>query len=535
MHGGLITRISSLAPSFQTSPHLISFKSSKLFNLHPLPFSILYPLTLPTVPPLFINISNAIIKLSFTTQMDTIMTDPLPETLTSGFNGMPIFPGFVLQSPNIINLDSDDGNSSDTTLLGDTLVERTRPVSKARQKRRRRRIDAVRVRAQPRTPHPFSLSKYSYDGRTLKLGTTVEMMDGAFLRIKTILEDRETGEIFLKGIRFQRISSLEDLLELKLNEVVLMMEHDPDHHLINLAAVVNIRELIMTNLQYPALSVYESNPDSAASGVEYESAHSRLLCRWKYLKTSKDKGVLKRLIDSESDEGCSIPQSELRSRFRGRTIKGGMSPGWLEEEIAFEREQQARSRNLGPLQPRTNLAINEATSRKYERRYTLGDAFCGGGGVSSGGQMAGFRVEEAFDKDRDAVATYRLNFPHARCHCVSVYNFVTSINRTHKYDHLHMSPPCAPFSPLHNRPFPNDEDNQAAFLAVEMLLRKTTPRTVTLEETFGLTRGVENLEWFTALIQIFTRLGFSVRWNVFNFLDFGVSQPRRRLIIFASW
>ena len=535
MHGGLITWILSITPSFQTSPHLISFTPSKLFNLHLSPFSILHPLTLPTASPLFINTSNATIKLSFTTDMGTIMADPLLESLTSGFNDKPLYPGFVRQNPNIINLDSEDGNSSDATMLGDRIVEQIRPLSKARQKRRRRRIDALRFQAQPRTPHPFSLSRYSYDGRTLKLGTTVEMMDGAFLRIKTILEDHETGEIFLKGLRFQRTSSLNGLLEVRLNEVVLMMEHDPDHHLVNLAAVVNIRELIMTNLQYPALSVYEIDPDSAASSVEYESAPSRLLCRWKYLKTSNDKGVLKRLIDAESDEGWSISQSELRSRFRGRTIKGGMSPGWLEEEVAFEQVQQARSHNLGPLWPCTNPVINEATSRNYERRYTLGDAFCGGGGVSSGARMAGFRVEEAFDKDPDCVATYRLNFPHARCHCVSVYNFARAINRSHKYDHLHMSPPCTPFSPLHNRPFDNDDQNLAAFLDMELLLKKTTPRTVTLEETYGITRGEENLEWFTALIQIFTRLGFSLRWNVFNFLDFGLPQPRRRFIIFASW
>ena len=507
--------------------------------------SILHPLTLPTAPSLFSNISNATIKLALTKDMDTIMADPLPETLTSGFNGITIYPGVVRQNPIIINLDSDDGNSSDTTLLGDGIVERRRPVSKARRKRRQRRIDAVRFRAQTRTAHPVftesylgntrKLSRYSSDGRTLKLGATVEMMDGAFLRIKTILQDRQTGEISLKGLRFHRNTSLKGLLELNLNEVTLMMEHDPDHHFVNLAAVVRIRELIMTNQQYPALSFREIDPDSAASSVEYKSAHCRLTCRWKYSKTSNDKGMLKRLIDAESDKGCSVSQSELRSRFRGRTIKGGMSSGWLEEEIAFERVQQWRSRNIGPFWLGPNPAINQTTSRKYERRYTLGDAFCGGGGVSSGGQMAGFRVEEAFDNDPDCVATYGLNFPYARCHCVSAYDFATSINGSHKYDHLHLSPPCPPFSPLHTRPFPNDERNQATFLAVEMLLKKTTPRTVTLEETFGLTRTEENLEWFKALIQMFTKLGFSVQWNVFNFLDFGLPQPRRRLIIFASW
>ncbi|KAM0799418.1 hypothetical protein BDR22DRAFT_973689 [Usnea florida] len=208
-------------------------------------------LTFPTAPPPVINISNATIKLSFTTDTDNILADPLPQSLTSGFNGMPIYPSFVRQNPNIISFDSDDGSSSDTTLIADRIVERTRPVSKARRKRHGRRIDA---------------------------------------------------------------------------------------HILFLQSASKI----------------------------------------------------KRLIDAESDEGCSIPQSGRRSRFRGRKIQGGMSPGWLEDEIAFERVQQAKSLHLGPFRPRTNPAINQATSRKCKRRYILGDAFCGGGGVSSGAEMVWF-------------------------------------------------------------------------------------------------------------------------------------------------
>ena len=91
-----------------------------------------------------------------------------------------------------------------------------------------------------------------------------------------------------------------------------------------------------------------------------------------------------------------------------------------------------------------------------------------------------------------------------------------SNNEDNKTDVLHISPPCPPFSPLHTRPFPNDEQNQAAFLATEELIKKTKPRIVTLEQTFSLIRTRENRTWFSAMIQVFTKLGFSVRWRVFN-------------------
>ena len=519
-------------------------------------------------------------------------THPPPEALASdvdvdrdGANPLP--PGYVRRNPNVINLDSDDDNMSDDTLMGDETVEYVvPPASEARRNRRQtgaqaasfrefttytrngrtvqvggtiqrqdgsfyrnisilqnRRSGAVairRIRDDPQVLHTFS-----YSGRTLKPGKTVEMADGAFLRIKAILKDRRTDKIFLKGFRFQRNRSLEGLLESKVNEVTFMTKYDPNDRrdileqsieTTEVTAVVKIRELVVTNHQFPTLSYRETDPVSLSSSMEYISAHCRLTCRWKYLRTSNNEGVLKRLTDTEADPGCSVSQNQLRRDFRGPTTKGGASAGWLEEEVNFKRGERIRSRNIDPLGFHSqNLAVNEAVDRQHQRRYTFTDAYCGGGGVSRGAQGAGLRVQCGFDQDPNAVATYHLNFPHAKCECTSAYDFAMAINGNCKADILHLSPPCPPFSPLHTRPFPNDEQNQAAFLATETLIKKTTPRIVTLEQTFGLTRTVENLVWFNAMIQMFTKLGFSVQWKVLTLMDFGLPQPRKRLFIFASW
>lgn len=508
------------------------------------------------------------------TDVDMGEADPLPA-------------GFVRRNPNVINIENDDGNDSDSTLLGDEYIEQVKPsASEARRLRRQARAQTVNFRElqtytrggravqvgrtmqgqngnllrvisikqdwesgfitiESIEDNHRTLQTYSYEGRTLKPGKTVEMADKAFLRIKTILEDRRTGEIFLQGLRFERNSSLKGLLELKVNEVTMIVKHDPNDardipeqsiQTINLAAVVRIRELIMTNYQFPTLSFRETDSASLASSMEYMSAYCRLTCRWKFLKISKNEGVLSRLTDLEADSGCMIPQDQLRRDFRGRTTKGGASSGWLDEEIAFEQEERMRSRDIELLRfRRPDPNMNAAANRHHQRRYMFGDAFCGGGGVSRGAYKAGLRVEWGFDHDPDAIATYRLNFPHAKCEGISAYEFAMSINANYKVDILHLSPPCQRFSPLHTRPFINDEQYEATFLATEMLLRKTTPRIVTLEETFGLTRTVDNLEWFNAMIQMFTKLGFSVRWKVFNLLDFGLPQPRKRLFIYASW
>ncbi|CAF9936100.1 hypothetical protein IMSHALPRED_010463 [Imshaugia aleurites] len=437
-------------------------------------------------------------------------------------------PGFVRRNPNVINLIDDDGNESDSTLLDNEIGPRVVPqISEARRKRRHTytrnghtyevgRIskgnDGNFVRVTSIKRHCASgaiaiehvqdnhrrLGTHSYDGRTLKPGKTVELSDSTFLRIVSILENRRTGEICVKGFRFQRNKFLKGHLEFKVNEVTLMTKHESNNvqHIaeqsmetIKLAAVVKIRELVLTNRPFPELSFLgiETGNFTSASAKEYVRANCRLTCRWVYCE---DEGVLRRVTDIESDEGCSVPQANLRYNFRGQT---------------------------------TN-----------QDKYTFMDGYSGAGGASSGAQLAGLLVERAFDHNLDTVATYRLNFPFAKCEAISAYDFIMS-NENYRCDVLHLSPPCQPFSPAHTRPGPNDERNEATFLTTAELIKKTRPRIVTIEETFGLTRTQNNLDWFNATIQMFTKLGFSVRWKVFNLLDFGLPQPRKRLFIFASW
>lgn len=520
---------------------------------------------------------------------DTIMADADPSLLSPTSNvdvnmdeaDAPTF-GFVRRNPNVINLDSDDGNVSDDTLLGDEFVEKALPsASEARRSRRQVRDQFRELQTYPQNGRTIqvggtfqdqngtffrvtsirqhrrtgtitigssqnnhkTLQKHSYNGRTLKPSKTVEMADGDFLRIEAILKDRRTGAILLEGFRFRRARTLNGLVEFKPNEVVMILKFDKNDtrdifkqstEVVPLAAVVRIRELVKTNQQFPALSFRETDPGSIRSGVKYISDHCRLVCRWHYVKITKNEGFLRRVTDDESDDGCSIPQGQLRENYRGPTSKGGSCPSWLDAEEASRLWERTRCFFIDPLGFHSS-PTDIPRRQRQQQTYTFGDGFCGGGGASRGASGAGFRVAWGFDHDSYAIANYCANFPRARCEGIAVNDFLTAINEQYQVEVLHLSPPCKPWSPAHTRLGPNDESNQAAFLATEGLLKKTRPRIVTLEETFGLTRIVDHLPWFNAMIQIFTKLGFSVRWKVFNLQEFGLPQPRRRLIIFASW
>ena len=385
------------------------------------------------------------------------------------------------------------------------------------------------------------LDSYSFAGRTFRPGKTVELVGGEFLRITAIVQSPEIQHVSLKGIKFKRNKELNGLLEFKRNEVTMLLTEDSNdtrdiYHQsvqgVQLDQVIRIRELIKTNVPFPTHSFRENDEKWKTQGKDYLMNNGRLVCRTKLVQVSKNEGWLQVLDQSETDEGFGMPPIYLRHDFRGETVKGGKSSAWLEGEKEFDEAEINQSRGIDPL----GLHTRQNTSpQSRQQRYTFADAFCGAGGASRGAKAAGLRVDWGFDRDPTAMNSYSRNFFGTRCEVIEAHDFATVITEDFQVDILHLSPPCQPFSVFRVRAGKNDEQNEATFLAVEEIIRKVRPRIVTIEEVFGLTAQVSKVGWFNALIQVFTKLGFSVRWKVFNLCEYGLPQPRKRLFIFASW
>ena len=175
--------------------------------------------------------------------------------------------------------------------------------------------------------------------------------------------------------------------------------------------------------------------------------------------------------------------------------------------------------------------VSERTTKALQR-YTFGDSFCGCGGVSRGARMAGLRLKWAFDHERAMCDSYLASFPDVTVDCCSAFDYTTSNRPGTKVDILHLSPPCQFFSPAHTIVGQNDESNTASSFVIFELLKRVRPRIVTLENTMGLQH--RHPLYLNAVIQQFTTLGFSIRWQVIDLRDFGVPQSRRRLIMIAA-
>ncbi|KAL9119636.1 MAG: hypothetical protein Q9187_003808 [Circinaria calcarea] len=166
------------------------------------------------------------------------------------------------------------------------------------------------------------------------------------------------------------------------------------------------------------------------------------------------------------------------------------------------------------------------------QRYVLGDGFCGAGGTSRGALMAGLHVDWGFDMNEHACNSWTVNFPYAKIHCLWADEFATHKTMNPRVDVLHLSPPCQFFSPAHTTAGRNDEQNVASSFAITYLLKKTKPRIVTIENTSGLVN--RHFVYMNAVVHLFTSIGFSIRWKILNFADFGVPQRRIRLVVIAS-
>ncbi len=397
--------------------------------------------------------------------------------------------------------------------------------------------------AAPQAPALVPINSYSVNGRTYRRGKTVELHNGDFVRITNVLEDRYIGAIFLQGYRLRRLSQYRRLFDQHINELLIVTEEESIDvqtiesgvvDLVLFSEVLRIRDAILTNAPFPSFGCREDAQNSNKPR-DILRDQGRLVCRWK-LRTSVrphsrsrpwiEKSII-RTAATEADINSYLVDEHLRRRWRGATLKMGSCASWLPGERDFD----LKERN-----PQQSLEIPSSDRDGLERqtkRYTFGDAFCGGGGCSRGAKSAGLRVVWGFDSDLASIDSYAKNFFGARCEATPADVFISILNEDFCVDILHLSPPCQPYSPAHTRPGQNDEMNEATFFAVGEIIKKCKPRIVTLENTFGLAQRWP--EWMDALIRIFTTLGFSVRWRVLNLAEYGLPQTRRRLVIIAAW
>lgn len=190
----------------------------------------------------------------------------------------------------------------------------------------------------------------------LRPGKTVQLTNGTFLKIKTIVENLESDEVSIRGWKLVRTShfDLSGMAGRKRNEVAFVHELDKDDkqdvweqsvHTIRPDEIVKIRRLICTNSPFPKyryekehipLEIASKSKKEILKHIEDDMV---LVARWVFVARysnaearvrkgarvdrPRDSGELRLLKKEECMEDYFVDPDILRKQWRGETILGG--------------------------------------------------------------------------------------------------------------------------------------------------------------------------------------------------------------------
>jgi DNA (cytosine-5)-methyltransferase 1 len=159
------------------------------------------------------------------------------------------------------------------------------------------------------------------------------------------------------------------------------------------------------------------------------------------------------------------------------------------------------------------------------------DMFCGGGGSSLGARAAGADVVGGVDLWQTATDTFKLNFPDATVFNKDLRELSPSaiISKTGAIDLLLSSPECTHHTCARgNRP--QSEESKETALQVVRYARAMKPRWIVLENVVHMRPWAR----YPELKKQIGELGYHLREQVLDAVDFGVPQKRRRLFLIAD-
>ena len=163
------------------------------------------------------------------------------------------------------------------------------------------------------------------------------------------------------------------------------------------------------------------------------------------------------------------------------------------------------------------------------------DVFAGGGGMSLGFSMAGFREKATVELDVHAADTLYFNHPELgrRGILTTDVEDVASdpwfVEENRGIPVLIGGPPCQPFSMAHRHNHPDEKDERRfLFRPFLQLARLLAPRLVIMENVPGI-HTAANGETIRHVTDEFHRAGFDVDHRVLDAADYGVPQRRRRV------
>lgn len=177
------------------------------------------------------------------------------------------------------------------------------------------------------------------------------------------------------------------------------------------------------------------------------------------------------------------------------------------------------------------------TAAPNGRRPTAISLFAGAGGCSLGFQQAGFDVRFATDIDRDAVESYRRNFPETPCEAADVRELgpemlLNKVDlRPGELDVLLGGPPCQGFSSAGMKS--SDDPRNSLIRHYVRLLEGIRPKWFVMENVEGLLTN-DGGGHVRDAVAAFLGAGYSVNLEKIYAQGYGLPQRRKRVLIVGN-
>ena len=165
------------------------------------------------------------------------------------------------------------------------------------------------------------------------------------------------------------------------------------------------------------------------------------------------------------------------------------------------------------------------------------DLFAGAGGMSTGAMQAGITVQFAVESERYAAMAYRHNHPQCEVFSDDIRRLLPEkmreIPRGKDGTVVFGGPPCQGFSYSNSRTRHILNRDNWLFEYFVRVVDVCRPDFFVFENVQGIVNTARGL-FLEAILERFSRLGYTLTYGVLNALDYGVPQSRSRFFLVGS-
>lgn len=205
-----------------------------------------------------------------------------------------------------------------------------------------------------------------------------------------------------------------------------------------------------------------------------------------------------------------------------------------DEQIKFNIEDDYKQLDEEYTNMSNNDNLIDVRNVKAKRKYTVVELFAGAGGLALGLEKAGFEEVGLVELDKWACKTLRRNRPNwnvieedvIKVAEDGIYNY---IEEGIEVDLLSGGYPCQAFSYAGHK-MGLEDVRGTMFYYYAKILSQLMPKVFLAENVKGLVSHDDG-KTLQSMIEVFSSIGYTVKWKVHNAVNYNVSQKRERIII----